>query len=45
MRDGEDPMGKLHADRAATTVDALAEQYLEFAKPDLAPGPSKRTRR
>ena len=37
VRDGEDPMGKLHADRAAPTVDALAEQYLEFAKPDLRP--------
>jgi integrase len=37
VRDGEDPMGKLHADRAAPTVDALAEQYLEFAKPSLRP--------
>jgi integrase len=37
VRDGEDPMGKLHTDRAAPTVADLAKQYLEYAAPSLRP--------
>ncbi|HUN44128.1 MAG TPA: site-specific integrase [Acetobacteraceae bacterium] len=37
VRDGEDPMGKLHADRAAPTVADLATRYLEYAQGGAKP--------
>jgi integrase len=37
VRAGEDPMGRLHADRAAPTMADLAARYLEYAEPRLRP--------